>query len=116
MTFGTKAKEVLYKWQGMKAGDEEFLPTIKKLMEDLSHHIKDEEEGDLPGLEKALPEGESEKLAASFERTKKFVPSRSHPSAPDKPPFETVAGLMSAPIDLIGDLFRKFPTADTPKA
>jgi hypothetical protein len=38
------------------------------------------------------------------------VPSRSHPSAPDDGgPFETVAGLMAAPLDRLGDLFRKFP-------
>ncbi|PYH67181.1 uncharacterized protein BO88DRAFT_344867, partial [Aspergillus vadensis CBS 113365] len=38
-----------------------------------------------------------------------FVPSRSHPSAPDKPPFETAIGLMTAPIDHLADLFRKWP-------
>jgi hypothetical protein len=38
-----------------------------------------------------------------------FVPTQSHPSAPDKPPFETVAGLMAAPIDHLKDMFKKFP-------
>jgi hypothetical protein len=55
-----------------------------------------------------MPAGESEDLAASFNNTKAFVPSRSHPSAPDDGgPFETVAGLMAAPLDRLGDLFRK---------
>jgi len=35
--------------------------------------------------------------------------TRSHPSAPDKPPFETVLGLMTAPLDKLGDMLRKFP-------
>jgi hypothetical protein len=78
-------------------------------MEDLSQHIKSEEESDLPGLEKTLDQADSESMAKSFGRTKMFVPSRSHPMAPNKPPFETVVGLMAAPIDHLGDLFRKFP-------
>ncbi|KAL2373722.1 hypothetical protein RJ035_001842 [Blastomyces gilchristii] len=68
-----------------------------------------EEEEDLVKLESALREEESKKLATSFSRTKTFVPTRSHPSAPDKPPFETAVGLLTAPIDDLADLFRKFP-------
>ncbi|KAK2745689.1 hypothetical protein FQN57_003585 [Myotisia sp. PD_48] len=102
-------KELLKKFQGLKASDSEFLPTIKNLMENLSKHIKEEEEGDLPKLEGALDTAESQGLSTSFKRTKAFVPSRSHPSAPDKPPFETVIGLLTAPIDHIADIFRKFP-------
>jgi hypothetical protein len=51
-------------------------------MKDLLEHIKEEESDDLPALEKAIATAESESLAKSFERTKAFVPSRSHPSAP----------------------------------
>jgi hypothetical protein len=70
-------------------------------MKDLLEHIKEEENDDLPALEKAIATAESE--------SKAFVPSRSHPSAPSKPPFETVVGLLTAPIDHLGDMFRKFP-------
>jgi hypothetical protein len=78
-------------------------------MKDLNQHITEEENDDLPALENAMQTDESESMAKSFGRTKAFVPSRSHPHAPNKPPFETVAGLMAAPIDHLGDLFRKFP-------
>jgi hypothetical protein len=60
-------------------------------------------------LEKAIDIAESESLERSFTRTKMFVPTQSHPSAPAKPPFETVAGLMAAPIDHLKDMFKKFP-------
>jgi hypothetical protein len=89
----------------MKPSDPEFEPTVKALMQDLSEHIKEEESQDLPKLEDVLTTEENEKLAKSFGRTKMFVPSRSHPSAPDKPPFETAIGLMTAPIDHLADLF-----------
>jgi hypothetical protein len=82
-------------------------------MKDLNQHIAEEENDDLPALEMALQKDESQSMAKSFGRTKAFVPSRSHPNAPDKPPFETVVGLMTAPIDHLGDLFRKFPDHTT---
>jgi hypothetical protein len=78
-------------------------------MNDLNSHISGEESSDLPTLEAALQTSDSEAMAKSFGRAKAFVPSRSHPMAPDKPPFETVVGLMTAPIDHLADLFRKFP-------
>jgi hypothetical protein len=67
---------------------------------------------DLPALEEKLNTSDSEGMAKSFQRTKKFVPSRSHPMAPNRPPFETVAGLLAAPIDRLADMFRKFPDED----
>ncbi|KAK2731572.1 hypothetical protein FQN55_004645 [Onygenales sp. PD_40] len=104
-----KAKEQLAEFQSMKPTDPEFLPTVNSLMSNLHKHMQEEEADDLPALESAISSQDSEKLSESFKRTKMFVPTRSHPSAPDKPPFETAIGLMTAPIDKIGDMFRKFP-------
>jgi hypothetical protein len=47
-------------------------------MTDLTDHIKHEESNDLPALEKQLKQEESQSMAASFERTKQFVPTRYH--------------------------------------
>jgi hypothetical protein len=103
----------LKEFQNMKPKDPNYIPRIKELMANLSQHIKEEEQDDLPALEKALATtqdpGVSESLATKFARTKAFVPSRSHPSAGEHPPFETVMGLITAPIDHIADIFRKFP-------
>lgn len=106
-------KEQLYIFQGLKASDPKFKPTLEALWTDLSEHIKEEEERDLVLLEKALEEADSEDLLQSFNRAKMFAPTRSHPNAPDKPPFETVAGLLVAPIDHLKDLFSKFPKQGT---
>lgn len=102
-------KEELYKLQDLDPAKPDFQPTLDTLMKDLREHIKEEEEHDLVALEDRLAMEDSESMVKSFERTKMFVPSRSHPSAPDKPPFETAAGMLAAPIDHIMDLFRKFP-------
>lgn len=95
----------------MNAQDPNFVPKLKELWVVLAKHIKEEEEHDLPALEEALysADKESESMARSFSRTKAFVPSRSHPSAGEHPPFETAMGLLTAPLDRVADLFRKFP-------
>lgn len=97
----------------MSPKDANYVAELKSLMSILQHHIEEEEKDDIPALEKALSSGNdtgaSEQMAKSFGRTKAFVPSRSHPSAGEHPPFETVMGLLTAPIDHIADIFRKFP-------
>ncbi|KAI5462810.1 HHE domain-containing protein [Mariannaea sp. PMI_226] len=106
-----KVKELLKEFQQMKPKEYEYLPKLKEIWTSLSKHMEEEESRDLPALEAALQSqsGESEAMAKSFGRTKAFVPTRSHPSAGEHPPFETVMGLMTAPIDHIADIFRKFP-------
>jgi len=106
-----QVKELLKQFQNLKSSDPTFVPKLKELWAVLHEHIKEEEEKDLPSLEKGIAnsKGESESMAEKFGRTKAFVPSRSHPSAGEHPPFETVMGLLTAPIDHLADLFRKFP-------
>lgn len=104
-----RVKELLNEFQKLQPTHAEFEPKLKSLMSILSEHIREEEKQDLPALEKVLQKSDSEEMANSFHRTKKFVPTRSHPNAPDKPPFETVVGLMTAPGDKLADMFRKFP-------
>ncbi|KAK9365643.1 hypothetical protein V1509DRAFT_632651 [Lipomyces kononenkoae] len=103
-------KDDLYKFQNMKSTDKDFITTLDTIMNELKEHIKTEEEVQLPQIERALTADESIKLAKSFSRTKHFVPTHSHPSAPNKPPFETPVALLTAPIDKLKDMFRKFPT------
>ena len=93
----------------MSPDDSQFNPLLERLMEDLHHHIDHEKNEDMPKLEKVLSREESKELAKSFERTKMFTPTRSHPSAPNKPYFENFAVMLAAPIDKFADLLRSFP-------
>lgn len=106
-----QVKEMLKTFQGLSPKDGNYMPKLKQLWKDLDMHIQEEEKRDLPALEEKLIEekGESESMAKSFSRTKMFVPSRSHPSAGEHPPFETAMGLLAAPLDHVADIFRKFP-------
>lgn len=82
------------------------------LMDQLAAHIHTEETVDLVKLEGAITPDESARLAQSFGRTKHFVPTRAHPSAPDRPPYETAVALLTAPLDALQDLFRRWPESD----
>jgi len=106
-----EVKEHLKVFQNLSSSDPEFVPKIKVIWDLLEKHIDEEENRDLPALEESLKPyaRESDSLASQFEKTKHFVPTRSHPSAGENPPFETVMGLLAAPIDRLADLFRKFP-------
>ncbi|KAL1941682.1 hypothetical protein VTO73DRAFT_7121 [Trametes versicolor] len=108
-------KEQLYKLESLQPGSSEYHSLITTMMESLHHHNDDEEIKDLPMLEPIIGEQASKDAALSFKKTKKLVPTRTHPSIPNKPPFETLLGLLEAPIDKIKDYFASFPTADEMK-
>ncbi|CAG8254398.1 unnamed protein product [Penicillium nalgiovense] len=102
-------KEQLYVFQDLNSSDPRFIPTITMMMEGLARHMQDEETNYLVILEESLTFDESEKLAESLGRTKMFVPSRSHSYDLGNPHYETVADLLTAPLDHLRDLFRKWP-------
>ncbi|KAL7271329.1 hypothetical protein RUND412_005922 [Rhizina undulata] len=110
-------KRILAIFQNLPATSPDFQPFLEYLYTTLKAHMAEKEISDLPTLEAVLNSPEvrqqSANMAKSFEKTKMFVLSRSHPGAPDKPPFETVAGLLAAPIDRLADLFRKFPKEES---
>jgi len=105
-------KEDLFKLEKLTAGQEDFDALLKKVMGELETHIKHEEEMDIPQVMQILPVEEQTKLGEEFERTKLFVPTRPHPSAPNKPPFETVAGFLTSPLDKLVDMFKTFPSSE----
>lgn len=105
-------KEQLSKFQDMSSSDSEFLPTAQTLMSRVLENHMGETTNDLVKLEGAITRDESNRLSRSFNRTKMFVPTRAHPSIPDRPPFETALGLMTAPVDQLVDVFRTWPEDD----
>lgn len=102
-------KQQLKTFQELPSTDPRFVPTLKGLMLDLESHAQHEEDVDLPRLEELLSKEESAELTKHLDRMKMFVPSRSHPLAPTEPFFETAVGLLTAPVDHLADLFRKWP-------
>ena len=104
-----QVKEDLYTLQSMSPSSPTFIPTLDTLLKDLHDHIEHEKNEDMPRLEKLLSREESKSLADQFVKTKRITPTRSHPSAPNKPYFENFAAMLAAPLDKFADLMRTFP-------
>ncbi|KAF9523615.1 HHE domain-containing protein [Crepidotus variabilis] len=107
-----EVKKLLAKLEGTSAGSAEHAAILKSVIDNLKPHIEGEEKHDFPLLERVLSSAESKEAAVKFYKTKQFAPTRAHPSAPNKPPFETLAGFMAAPLDKLKDAFSKFPTEE----
>ncbi|KAJ2916178.1 hypothetical protein MD484_g4259, partial [Candolleomyces efflorescens] len=105
-------KEQLYRLEGMSAGTTEYDQLLKTVMDHLHQHNDSEEQKDLPLLFEKLGAEGAATAAASFKKTKGFAPTHPHPSAPNKPPFETLVSLMTAPVDKLRDAFAQFPTPE----
>ena len=108
-------KEHLYKLEGMQAGTSEYDSLLKQVMDHLHKHNDSEEQKDLPLLIPKIGHEGSQEAAASFKRTKKFAPTHPHPEAPNKPPFETIVGMMTTPMDKLKDLFMTWPSEEDKK-
>ena len=75
-------------------------------MDRFSQYAEAENRRTLPMLQSVMSDQENRNLAHQFERTKMFAPSRMHQ---EKPPFNNIVGLLSAPVDRLADFFRKWP-------
>ncbi|GBC02478.1 hypothetical protein RclHR1_04640021 [Rhizophagus clarus] len=103
-----QVKKDLYKLDSMKVTDDGYRELFEKMMKELKHHIDEEESDHLPKFKETVPKNELESLGASFAKTRTTAPTHPHPSAPDKPPAETMAGIASLPLDKTLDSMRDF--------
>ena len=71
-----EVKNRLYNLEKLNVGTPEHAQLLKDIMDHLKPHIEGEEHNDFPKLEKAIGVQGSKEAAASFARTKKFVPTR----------------------------------------
>ncbi|KAF9492121.1 hypothetical protein BDN71DRAFT_1451918 [Pleurotus eryngii] len=109
-------KTLLSKLESLQPGTAPYDETVSEIMKHLHEHNDREETNDLPILEAKIGAEGSEDAAASFARTKQFAPTRAHPSAPDRPPYETLSAFIATPIDKLKDMFAKFPTEEMKQA
>jgi hemerythrin superfamily protein len=100
-------KWVLSELDGMEPTDERYTAKVTVLIENVRHHVE-EEEGELfPQLRKAMKRKELEELAQALEKAKKAAPTHPHPRAPDTPPGNLVAGVAAGAVDRAQDTGKK---------
>jgi hemerythrin superfamily protein len=98
-----KAEKVMKQIEKTDTDDQQFDELVRKLMEDIRHHIEDEEGDLLPKLRQACSEADLQELGEKFENAKKMAPTRPHPAAPDRPPANKILGPGAGLIDRMRD-------------
>jgi len=91
-----EAERMLAELDGMDPTDARFDQLVSQIANAIRHHVAEEEADLFPRLRAACPTDEMIKLGEKVEQAKRFVPTRPHPSAPDRPPMDNLlgAGLM----------------------
>ena len=98
-----EAEEVMKAIEKADAQDAEFDELVGKLIEDVRHHIQEEESLLLPKLRATCDAAELDDLGEKFENSKKTAPTRPHPSAPDRPPANKILAPGAGLIDRMRD-------------
>ena len=99
----SKAEEVMNEIEKCNTEDPKFDELVDKLIDDIRHHIEDEEENLLPKLRQACDGAELQELGEKFETAKKMAPTRPHPMAPDRPPANRILGPGAGLVDRLRD-------------
>ena len=107
-------KWVAAELDNMEPDEERFRAKMTVLIENVRHHVE-EEEGELfPEVREALGRKILGEIGEQMEEAKKSAPTRPHPKAPDTPPANTVAGAASAVFDQAREAGREAVEAITP--
>lgn len=100
-------KWVLSEIDGMDPAHERFDAKVTVLMENVRHHVEEEEKDLFPKVSNMFTRSMLEELGDAMARLKKTVPTHPHPRSPDEPPGNLVAGAGAAIVDKALDAGRK---------
>ncbi len=100
-------KWVLSELQGMSSEHERFDAKVTVLMENVRHHVEEEEEELFPAVAKAFDKERLNEMGKAMAEAKKAAPTRPHPEAPDEPPGNVMAAAGAGLVDKALDAGRK---------
>jgi len=96
-------KWVLSELDSMPAHHERFDAKVTVLIENVRHHVKEEEDDLFPKVREELGRAALRELGDAMETARGLAPTKPHPEAPDTPPGNVVTGTASGVADRIGD-------------
>ncbi|HKY67010.1 MAG TPA: hemerythrin domain-containing protein [Acidimicrobiales bacterium] len=95
-------KWVLSELEHMDPEDERFDAKVTVLIENVRHHVEEEEGEYFPEVRSALGRKALGELGEAMATAKETAPTRPHPRAPDTPPGNLIAGSAAAVVDKVG--------------
>ncbi|MFL6206675.1 MAG: hemerythrin domain-containing protein [Acidimicrobiales bacterium] len=96
-------KWVLSELDGMDPSDERFDAKVTVLMENVRHHVEEEEDDYFPKVRDELGRNALNDLGDAMEAAKRVAPTHPHPRSPDAPPGNLVVGTAAGVVDRVGD-------------
>jgi hemerythrin superfamily protein len=99
-------KWVLSELTGMKPTDERFDAKVTVLIENVRHHVEEEESELFPKVRSALTKADLDGLGEQLVAAKLVAPTRPHPRSPDTPPGNLFAGVVAGTVDRVRDVIR----------
>jgi hemerythrin superfamily protein len=100
------AKWTLKELEQMSPEDERYTAKVNVLMENIRHHVKEEESELFPKIEQRMGKVELDALGAALEQAKKKVPRHPHPMSPDTPPGNLLSDAVARILDAGRDAVR----------
>ena len=99
-----EAEETLQRLEKLDADDPAFDDELARLIEEIRHHIADEEGEMFAQMRRDIDADELRKLGARVEAFKKVAPTRPHPNVPNEPLPRMAAGPAASLFDRMRDL------------
>ena len=96
-------KWLLLELVDMDPAHERFNAKVTVLMENVRHHVKEEERDFFPKVREQLGRNELNDLGETLANAKKSAPTRPHPRMPDAGPANVVAGAITGVVDRVGN-------------
>jgi hemerythrin superfamily protein len=96
-------KWVLSELEGMAPDAERFEAKVTVLIENVRHHVEEEESDLFPKVRRALTRTALDNMGEAMARAKTIAPTRPHPRSPDTPPGNIVTGVVAAALDRARD-------------
>ena len=96
-------KWVLSELDGMDPQHERFDAKVTVLIENVRHHVKEEENEFFPKVRAQLSRTALADLGQALADAKRTAPTSPHPRLPDEPPGNAVVGALAGVVDRVGD-------------
>lgn len=109
-------KWLLSELEDMDPRAERFDAKVTVLIENVRHHVEEEEQEFFPAVREQLGRKVLTELGDLLEQAKRVAPTHPHPRSPDEPPMNAVATMVSGLIDRARDAGVKAVKASTRRA
>jgi hemerythrin-like domain-containing protein len=98
-----EAEKTMKKLERMKADDPGFDGAVAELIQEIRHHVEEEESRMFTELRASFSRDELVKMAEKVEGVKKLAPTRPHPMTPNEAGIRTLVGPVASLLDHLRD-------------